>query len=39
MDRTLIEELLYEDKGATLDFKRDKYPFDGADDPKKSVTG
>jgi Putative DNA-binding domain len=36
MDRTLIEELLHEDEGATLDFKRDQYPFEGADDLTKS---
>jgi len=36
MDQTLIEELLHEEEGAAVDFKRDQYPFDGADDATKS---
>jgi hypothetical protein len=31
----LIEQLLYESESATLDFKRDQYPFDGASDETK----
>lgn len=31
-----IEQLLHEEESATLDFKRDQYPFEGADDRTKS---
>jgi hypothetical protein len=36
MDEHLLEALLHEDEGSALDFKRDQYPFDGADDNTKS---
>lgn len=36
MDLNLINELLHEEESATLDFKRDQYSFDGADDITKS---
>jgi hypothetical protein len=36
MDPNLFEELLNEDEGASLDFKRDQYPFDGANEIQKS---
>jgi predicted HTH transcriptional regulator len=36
MDAALFERLLNEEEGATLDFKRDQYPFAGADDEQKS---
>ena len=36
MDSSLIEELLNEDESATLDFKRDQYPFSGASNDDKS---
>jgi predicted HTH transcriptional regulator len=36
MNSTLLEELLNEDESATLDFKRDQYPFDKASDEQKS---
>jgi Putative DNA-binding domain len=32
----LIESLLYQGEGESLDFKRDQYPFSGADDLQKS---
>lgn len=32
MDKTLIEELLNEAEGSSLDFKRDQYPFDSNDE-------
>ena len=32
----LIEHLLYEEEGTTLDFKRDQYPFEGASKDDKS---
>jgi predicted HTH transcriptional regulator len=35
MDR-LINELLHEEESASLDFKRDQYPFGGIDDNTKS---
>jgi hypothetical protein len=35
MNPTLMEELLNEDESATLDFKRDQYPFDKATDEQK----
>ncbi len=31
-----IEELLYEEEGTTLDFKREQYPFNSANDHQKS---
>ena len=36
MNSALLEELLNEDEGSTLDFKRDQYPFEGADDDLKA---
>src|SRR5215216_4375450 len=36
MNSTLMEELLNEDESATLDFKRDQYPFDKATPEQKS---
>src|SRR5215213_7912667 len=36
MNENLMEELLNEDEGPALDFKRDQYPFDGATDEQKS---
>ena len=35
MNAVLMEELLNEDESATLDFKRDQYPFDNATDEQK----
>jgi hypothetical protein len=36
MNDSLFEELLNEDESTTLDFKRDQYPFEGADDDAKA---
>lgn len=36
MNETVLEQLLNEDESATLDFKRDQYPFVGATDEQKS---
>ena len=36
MNTTLMEELLNEDEGSALDFKRDQYPFEKATDEQKS---
>lgn len=36
MDNNIIEQLLHEEESSTLDFKRDQYPFDGADEKAKS---
>jgi len=36
MDTNLIEQLLNESESAYLDYKRDQYPFDGADEDVKS---
>jgi Schlafen, AlbA_2 len=36
MDQLLIENLLNQDESSSLDFKRDQYAFDGADDNQKS---
>lgn len=36
MNDALLEELLHEDESATLDFKRDQYPFAGGTDEQKS---
>src|SRR5687768_14434676 len=36
MDGVLFERLLYEEESATLDFKRDQYPFAKASDEEKS---
>ncbi len=36
IDKNLLEQLLHEEEGATLDFKRDQYLFEGADDKAKS---
>jgi hypothetical protein len=36
MDAKLLNDLLHEEESATLDFKRDQYPFVGADDATKS---
>ena len=36
LDSELIEQLLNEDEGPALDFKRDQYRFDGKDDRTKS---
>src|SRR5262249_40438286 len=36
LDNRLMEELLNEEEGPTLDFKRDEYPFDGVAGDKKS---
>lgn len=36
MDPTLLDQLLFEDESATLDFKRDQYKFDGASDEDRS---
>ena len=35
MDPRFIEELLHEEEGTALDFKRDQYPFDGADESRR----
>ena len=31
IDERLLEQLLHEEEGSALDFKRDQYPFEGAD--------
>lgn len=36
MDSALFEQLLHEEEGATVDFKRDQYLFSGASDDDKS---
>ena len=36
IDENLLERLLHEEEGAALDFKRDQYPFEGADERTKS---
>jgi hypothetical protein len=36
MNESLFEQLLYEEEGQSLDFKRDQYPFSGASDEQKS---
>ena len=36
IDKNLLEQLLHEEEGTALDFKRDQYPFDGVDDKAKS---
>ena len=36
VSQALVEELLYEEEGATLDSKSQAYPFNGADDLQKS---
>ena len=36
ISREMIEQLLHEEEGTTLDFKQDQYAFDGADDRAKS---
>ena len=36
LDISLIKKLLHEDESTTLDFKRDQYAFEGADDNTKS---
>ena len=36
MDATLLERLLYEEEGETLDFKEMQYPFSGASKEQKS---
>ena len=36
IDENLLEQLLHEEEGSALDFKRDQYPFEGADDEAKS---
>ncbi len=36
MNAQLLENLLHEEKSATLDFKRDQYPFIKATDAQKS---
>ena len=36
IDRSLLEQLLHEGEGPALDFKRDQYPFSGADQRTKS---
>ena len=36
MDRSLLEQLLYEEEGPTLDFKRDQYAFAKATEDEKS---
>lgn len=36
METELLKGLLYEDEGASLDFKRDQYPFSNATDREKS---
>lgn len=35
-DENLLEQPLHEEEGSALDFKRDQYPFDGADRETKS---
>ena len=36
IDKNTLEQLLHEEEGSALDFKRDQYPFEGADDKDKS---
>ena len=36
IDKNTLEQLLHEEEGSALDFKRDQYPFEGADDIAKS---
>jgi predicted HTH transcriptional regulator len=36
VDKDLFEILLHQDESETLDFKEDQYPFEGADDNRKS---
>src|SRR4051794_8375989 len=36
VDAQLFEELLYQEEGSSLDFKRDQYPFAGKTDEQKS---
>ena len=36
VDANLLEQLLHGEEGSALDFKRDQYPFAGADDETKS---
>jgi|SRR6185437_2276424 len=36
MEQRLLEHLLNEDEGVSLDFKRDQYPFENASDEQKS---
>ena len=36
IDKNTIEQLLHEEEGSALDFKRDQYSFDGADNNAKS---
>ena len=36
IDENILEQLLHEEEGSALDFKRDQYPFEGADDKAKS---
>ena len=36
IDENTLEQLLHKEESSTLDFKRDQYPFDGADDETKS---
>lgn len=36
IDKNILEQLLHEEESSTLDFKRDQYPFDSADDKTKS---
>ena len=36
IDKNLLERLRHEEEGSALDFKRDQYPFEGADDKAKS---
>ena len=36
IDKNTLEQLLHEEEGSALDFKRDQYPFEGADEKAKS---
>ena len=36
IDKNLLDQLLHEEEGSALDFKRDQYPFERADDKAKS---
>ena len=36
IDKNILEQLLHEEEGSALDFKRDQYPFDGAGNNAKS---
>lgn len=36
IDKNTLEQLLHEEEGSALDFKRDQYPFEGVDDKDKS---